>query len=150
MCCQNGQPAPRREKYLCVQRSGGGFGGQPVSQRAIAAAEAWDLEVQKSAPGKTRDRLAATFLANRDYVQKARALVERDPDALAIAAREASCIDDTPLSREGRKKLAGLFRIGENAVQQARAIPNDLAASVKAGERSLADAYAEQVVGVLA
>ena len=52
-----------------------------ASQRAIAAAEAFDQVPILGTDGKRRDALASMFGASRSYVQQARALVERDPDA---------------------------------------------------------------------
>ena len=58
-----------------------------ASQRAIAAAEAWDqyeigagrpagksAESRQNSKGWTRDRLADLFGVNKDYIQQARAL----------------------------------------------------------------------------
>lgn len=52
------------------------------SQTAIAAAEAWDQVGAKNGT-KRRDVLADLFGTGREYVQRARSLIERDPDAAA-------------------------------------------------------------------
>jgi hypothetical protein len=71
-----------------------------------------------------------------------------DPDLTAAqrAVAAARCMNHTPLSRAGRKQLASRFRVGENAVQQARALLEeapDLLARVESCESSLAAAYQE-------
>lgn len=48
-----------------------------------------------------------------------------------------------PSAQRTREQLARLFDVGAKAIQQARALEADLAAEVKAGSRSLGDAYEE-------
>jgi hypothetical protein len=54
-----------------------------AGQRAIAAAEAWDVTQSGSREEPKPKRLAAMFGVAHGYVSQARALVERDPDAAA-------------------------------------------------------------------
>lgn len=61
-----------------------------AGQRAIAAAEAWDL-VGTTGGTKRRDVLAAMFGVAGGSVQQARALVERDP-ALAIVVKNGGIL----------------------------------------------------------
>jgi ParB-like chromosome segregation protein Spo0J len=52
------------------------------SQRAILAAEAWDM-VPDSRQERRAQKLGTLFNANHEYVRKARTLLVRDPDAAA-------------------------------------------------------------------
>src|SRR5262249_39502089 len=74
----------------------------------------------------------------------------RDLTAAQRAIAAARCMDHTrALSREGRKSAAKTFKVGENAVQQAKALLTeapDLVAQVEACTTSLAAAY-EQLQG---
>lgn len=74
---------------------------------------------------------------------------------LAIAAREAWPLYEVPTGAAAhgksgkssptrtREELSTLFGVSDKSIQQARALDDDLAAKVKTGDRSLADAYAE-------
>jgi hypothetical protein len=65
------------------------------AQRAIAAAEAWDLP--KSTQGKGRGRAAALgemFGVSAAYVQRARALVERDSALAALVKNGMTSLND--------------------------------------------------------
>jgi hypothetical protein len=70
----------------------------------------------------------------------------RDLTAGQRALVAMRCMNNTPLTREGRKKLSSQFKIGENAIQQARALLTeaaDLAAKVENRLCPLATAYGE-------
>jgi len=64
-----------------------------AGQKAIAAAEAWEMLDGKKLPKRREEVLADLFHTNRLYVQHARALVERDPlgaQAVKDGARQSS------------------------------------------------------------
>jgi hypothetical protein len=100
------RPAPADDPVALVASLNLRRRGSSSGQRAIAAAEAWDMvEVETGAAahrksGKSsqtsrsawrRDKLATMFGVNPKYVQQARALLARDPDAAeAVKAGDAT------------------------------------------------------------
>jgi ParB-like chromosome segregation protein Spo0J len=64
-----------------------------AGQRAIAAAEAWDMFADSRAERRAI-KLGTLFGSNKVYVDKARALVERDPDAAAAVKANTLALND--------------------------------------------------------
>lgn len=111
-------------------------------QRAIAAAEAWDLmgkNTPKRAEVNRKELLASTFGVSAKYVQQARALVERAPDLAArVKAAELSMGDATTELdiRMGKAKGA------RTELQRLRDERPDLAEQVQGEVMTLGDAIA--------
>lgn len=106
------------------------------SQRAIAAAEAWDLVADEE--GKRARNLARRFQTNNSYVSEARALVTRDPDAAAAVKSGAKKLDEA--YREFRQREAQLDALAHKADVLRDRRP-DLSERVEAGGLSLDEAY---------
>jgi hypothetical protein len=101
-------------------------------QRAIAAAGAWPLyevETGAAAHGKsarsgptsdrTRDRLATLFAVNKNAIQQARALLERDPDAAEAVKNSRVSLDH---AYEALRQAEGAR---ERAEQEARELERE-------------------------
>lgn len=109
-----------------------------ASQRALAAAEA-GLVVGKVPTGsKSRQTLAKLFASNEKYVQQARALVERDPDAAAAVKSGAQSLDDA--YRAFRQREADLDARSRKAEVLRQRRP-DLAERVESEALTLAEAF---------
>jgi hypothetical protein len=109
-------------------------------QKAIAAAEAWELFPTGSRSDPKKAQLAAMFDINDRYVQQARALVERDPVAAGAVKRGEMSLGDAHdelRKREGRNKSDAAEH------RRLRASYPDLAEAVDAESTSLREALAE-------
>lgn len=115
-----------------------------AGQKAIAAAEAWDL--LSTASGTKRagvnrlDRLADIFDVGRTAIQQARDLVGRDPVASEAVKRGETVLGQ---AHEELRKREGRSRTDAAEHRRLRADYPDLAEAVDAEDKSLRDALAE-------
>ena len=107
-----------------------------ASQRAIAAAEAGKFFTQFG--HGERKKLARDFGTNEVYLNNARALVERDPDAAAAVKSGAKSLDDA--YREFRSREAQLDALSRKS-EVLREKRTDLSERVEAGGLTLDEAY---------
>jgi ParB-like chromosome segregation protein Spo0J len=122
-----------------------------AGQRAVSAAEAWDLVPKRGqsthVSGRTHEHLAAMFGVSAKYVQQARQLVEHAPDlarqakaglmSMATAAEELRTREAEEREREAEAERRRV------KIERVRLESPDLIEALERGERDIVEVLAD-------